>query len=309
MDPGPLDMFHNTGDEDIRAVAYAVHFHFLADQVFINQNRMLLDIPVNDCHKLNDITVIYRNLHPLPAEDIGWTHKYRIPQFIGRLQRLFRCKYSCSRRARNLALLKDFIKPLSILGRIHIIGTCSKNRNAHLHNSLCQFNGRLAAELNNRPIRIFQADDILHILRGQRFKIKFIGNIKIRTYGFRIVVDNNGFIARFRQCPYAVYGAVIKLYPLSDSDWAGAENNHLLTHGIPRFHFVQASKTGIIVWGFRFKFGCTGIYHFKCGDNTAAVAQRLYLCFTHAGKLGNRLIREFHPLRFFKKFHRQFFRL
>ena len=83
MHAGPLNMFHDTRNQNIRTVAHAVDFHFFADQILIDQNRMLLNIPVNNRHKFYDIAVVDRNLHTLTAENVGRAHKHRIAQLIG----------------------------------------------------------------------------------------------------------------------------------------------------------------------------------------------------------------------------------
>ena len=69
-------------------------------------------------------------------------------------------------------------------------------------------------------------DDILHILRRQRFKIEFICDIKIRTYCFRVIVYNDCLISRFCKSPCSMYGAIIELDTLPDTDRAGTKHKH-----------------------------------------------------------------------------------
>ena len=243
-------MLHDSRNENIVAIAYAVDFHFLANQIFVDKNRMLLNVPVDNGHKLNDIAVIDRNLHTLTAQNIGRTHKNRIPQLIGRLDCFFCRKYGRSGRTRNFTLLKDFIKTFSVLGRIHIVRTCTENRHTHFHDGFRQLDGCLTAELNDGAVRFFQTDNIFHILRRQRFKIKLICNIEIRTYRFRIVIDDDRLITCVSQRPHTVYGTIIELDTLADPDRSGTKDNDLFAHVISRLHLILAAKAGIIIWCF-----------------------------------------------------------
>ena len=67
MDTCTLDMLHDTRDQDIVAITYGINLDFLTHQIFINQNRMLLLMAIDNLHKLNDILIRDCNLHPLSA--------------------------------------------------------------------------------------------------------------------------------------------------------------------------------------------------------------------------------------------------
>ena len=165
VDTGSLNMFHDARNQDIFAVADTIHFDFLTHQILIDQDRMFLNCLIDNIHKFDNIAVINCNLHTLSAKNIGRTDQYRVTQMVGCLQCFFCCEYCCACRSRDLTLLKDFIKQLSVFSCIYILCLCTVNRHTHLHDGLCQFNGCLAAELNNRTVRMLQTNDILHIFR------------------------------------------------------------------------------------------------------------------------------------------------
>ena len=122
MDTGTLDMLHDTRDQDVGAVADGVHLDLLAHDIFIHQDRMLLGDLVDDADELVDILVADGDLHALAAKNVGGAHQYRITQLVGCLFGLLCCKYSLSLGSGDAALLQDLVKPLSVLGRVHVLG-------------------------------------------------------------------------------------------------------------------------------------------------------------------------------------------
>ena len=82
-------------------------------------------------------------------------------------------------------------------------------------------------------------DDIVNMFPEYRFKIEFIGNIKISRNGFRIAVDHDGFITTFFCGQNPVYTRIIKFDSLSNPIWAGAQNNDLSFCLKRYFHFLK----------------------------------------------------------------------
>ena len=90
---------------------------------------------------------------------------------------------------------------LSVLCCIHIFGRGTKDRNTHIHKCLCKLNGCLSTKLHNCPIRFFNVNYVLNILRCKRLKIKLISNVKVSTYCLRVVINYYSFIAFSPKCP------------------------------------------------------------------------------------------------------------
>ena len=221
MHARPLDVLHDTRDQDICAVADRVHLQLLALQVFVHQNRVILLITVDHRHKLFDLLIGDGDLHPLSAKHIGWTHQHRIAQPVCHLFRLLGSIDRAARRPRDLSLLQNPVKKLPVLRGVHILRLCPKNRHAHLHQALRQLDGRLASKLHHRAVGLLHIDNILYILRGQRLKVELVRNVKIGTHRLRVVVDDNGLIPFSGKRPGSVHGAVVELNPLSDTDGSG----------------------------------------------------------------------------------------
>ena len=221
---------------------------------------MFLLNPVDDSDILLNVLLIDCNLHSLSAQYIRRSYKHRIPKTFCRLFCLLCRKYSGSIWSRNITFFQDLIKPLSVFRCIYILRRSSQNRNSHFHQRLCQLNGSLSAKLYHCPIRFFQFHNAFHIFCSQRLKIQFIGNIKIRTDGFRIVIDNDCLISFLCKCPGTVNRTKIKFDSLTDSDRTGAQHQYLLfPRRPPRLIFTSIHR--IIVRCFCFKFCRTRIHH------------------------------------------------
>jgi len=75
-------MLHYTRNKNVLAITYGIDLYFLSDNILIYKYRMLLDLSVDDIHKLNHIIIRYRNLHSLSAKYIGRSYKYRIAKLM-----------------------------------------------------------------------------------------------------------------------------------------------------------------------------------------------------------------------------------
>ena len=181
---------------------------------------MILGDPVDDIHKLFYFFIGNGDLHPLAPQHIGGTHQHRIPQPICHLPGLLGRVNRTSGGSGNLGLFQNFVKQFSVLGGVHILRLCAQDRHAHFHQAFRELDGGLPAELHHRPVRLFQPYNTLHILRRKGFKVQLIRNIKVRAYGFRIVIDDDGLIARLCKSPGGMDGAVVELDSLSDADGA-----------------------------------------------------------------------------------------
>ena len=123
-----------------------------------------------------------------------------------------------SLRTRDFTLLQDLIEQLTVLCGIYVLCRCSKDRHTHFQECFGQLDRGLAAELYNGSVRMLDVDDIFYIFRCQRLEIQFICDIEVGADGLRVVVDDDGLIALFLECPGTMYGAEVKLDTLSDTD-------------------------------------------------------------------------------------------
>ena len=122
-------------------------------------------------------------------------------------------------RTRNIAVCQKLFKTFSIFGSVNTVNTGAKYFHACICKRSSQIDCRLAAKLYDNAFRLFFIKNIQNIFYCQRFKIQTIRSIKVRTYSFRVIVNNDGFISKLFQCPYGMYRAIVKLYALTNANW------------------------------------------------------------------------------------------
>ena len=296
VDARTLDMLHDARDQDVCTVAYRIDLDLLALQVLVYQDRMILRDPVDDADELVDIIVIDGDLHALAAQHVGRTHKHRIAQAVRHFFGFLRREYGAAGRTRDLALFQDLVEELPVLRLIHVLRGCTEDRHAHLHQGFRQLDGRLSAELHYRAVRFLNVHDALHIFRCEGLEIQLVRDIKVRTYGFRVIVDDDRLVPFFCKCPCTVYGTEVELDALSDADRAGTEDKDFLL-AFSLFHFVLAAVYGIIVRRLRRELSRARIHDLICSYNAVRMAHIVDLTLALSGQPGDHIVRELDPLR------------
>ena len=67
MDAGPFDVFHNSGNQHILAVADGVHFQLRSHQVLVYQNGIFNSLGQDNLHVFAYIAVVISDNHILAA--------------------------------------------------------------------------------------------------------------------------------------------------------------------------------------------------------------------------------------------------
>ena len=259
---------------------------------------MILCNTVDDSDELLDFLIIECNLHALSTEYIGRTDKNRITKTVCNFFGFLCGEYGSTGCSRNMSLLQNLIKKLTILCGIDILCLGSKNRNSHLHKRLCQFDRCLSTELYNSSVRFLNIYDGLDILCGQRLKIQLVCNIKVGGNGLRIVVDNDSLPAFLCKCPGTVYGTEIKLDTLTDTDRTGTKNQNLfLRCGL--CSLVLTSVNTVVIRCLCGELCGTGIHHLICCNDTVCITHLFNLFLGLSGKLCDNVVRELDSLCFF----------
>ena len=305
VDTCSLNMLHDTRDHDVFAVAYRINLDFFTYQVFVDQDRMFLCDPVDDADILFHIFIVDRDLHTLTTQNVRRTNQNRITQFVGSFLSLFSGKYGLSLWSRDLALFQDLIEQLTVFGCIYIFCRCSEDRHTHLHQCLSQFDSGLSTELHHCSVRFLDIYNVFHIFRCQWLKIQFVSDIKVCTYSFRVVINNDSLIAFFCECPGTVYRAEVELDTLSDTDRAGTKYQNLFLVRCA-FCFIFSAIYRVIIRCGGCKLSGTGIYHLvSCGD-TVCFTHFFYRFFCLPVQFCNHIIREFHAFCFSQQIFVQF---
>ena len=134
---------------------------------------------------------------------------------------------------------------------------------------------------NDNTDWFFNVDDWFDIVPCNRFKVKAVCGVKVGGNGFRVVVDNDYFVAKFFERPYGVYAGVVKFNPLTDTDRTGTKYDNTFFGGFCDWFkglvfcaFFRCFEYGVEVRGCCGKFTGTGINHFVdwCEGGWAGIA-------------------------------------
>ena len=302
-----FDMLHNTGNQNILAVADSINFGFGTLQIFIDKDRVLLRIAVDDRHELFDFLVGNRDLHALAAKYVGRTYKHGIAQTVSNCLCFLRCENSGAFRSLYAGFLQNLIKDFAVFRRVHILGIRAENRHTEFCQSRGQLNGRLSSELHNSVVGVLDVNDVFHVFGRQRLKIQLVRNVKVRGNRLGVVVDDNCLEPSLRKSPGRVNRTVVKFDALADADRTGAENQNLpaLRHSFRGFVHVISVINRIEVRRLRLELRGTGIYHFVSGGNAAGIASLRDFFFGNAGITSDHVVRKLESLCLRKQFVRQ----
>ena len=309
-----LHMLHQSGDQDIGAVADRVNLHLLALQVLVYQNGMILGDAVDDGHKFLDLCIGDGDLHALAAQHVGGAHQHGITKTVCHSLRFFRCINGSAAGSGDFTFLQNLVKQLSVFRRVHVFRTGSQNRNPHFHQAFGQLDGGLAAELHHRPVGMLDVHHILHILRRQRLKIQLVRDIEVRAHGLRIIIDDDRLITRSGKSPGGMNGAVVEFDSLSDSDGAASQHQNFLradgsigtnlaASGFLRLVFSAVYR--VIIRRARLELRGAGIHHLISGCDAVFQAQIFDLPLRHSGQAADHVVRELQTLRLAQKLRRE----
>ena len=309
-----LHMLHQSGDQDIGAVADRVNLHLLALQVLVYQNGMILGDTVDDGHKFLDLCIGDGDLHALAAQHVGGAHQHGITKTVCHSLGFFRCINGSAAGSGDFTFLQNLVKQLSVFRRVHVFRTGSQNRNPHFHQAFGQLDGGLAAELHHRPVGMLDVHHILHILRRQRLKIQLVRDIEVRAHGLRIIIDDDRLITRSGKSPGGMDGAVVEFDSLSDSDGAASQHQNFLradgsigtnlaASGFLRLVFSAVYR--VIIRRARLELCGAGIHHFVSCRDAVFQAQIFDLLLRHSGQAADHVVRELQTLRLAQKLRRE----
>ncbi len=295
MDAGPLHVLHDAGDEDVLPVEHAVHFQLPAHQVLVDEDGVLLDSHVDDLHEVLNVAVVVGDLHALAAQHVGGTDQHRVAQLVGRLQGLLGGEDGAALGPGDAALLQNLVEAFPVLGGVHAVGGGAQDLDAHLGEGLGQFDGGLAAELDDSAPGLLLLHDVLYVLSGEGLEVQLVGHVKVGGDGLGVVVDDDGLKAHALKGPHGVDGAVVELDALADADGAGAQHQHLLA--VAGLHsLVLPVVGGVVVGGLRVELGGAGVHHFEGGDDAVLLPQGLDLGLLHAAQGADIAVGEAHLL-------------
>ncbi len=149
------------------------------------------------------------------------------------------------------------------------------------------------------------SQNVIDVFNKQRFKIKFVRNIKIRADRFGIIVNNNRLVAVIFYPLNCVNRAIIELYTLTDSYRSGTDydNFFLIRNNILVIFLVSR----VIIRCLRLKFRRAGIDNLVYGINSVRPSQSINNLLRLSRKQTDFIIGKAHRLSLFEQFHREIF--
>ena len=159
-----------------------------------------------------------------------------------------------------MQLLDEGVEDIPVFRLFNGLAVRANDVDSPVKEALGQIHGSLAAKGYNDTQRLFQVDDVHHILGGQGFKIELVRGGVVGGHGFRVVVDDDGLIALGPDGPKGVDGGIVELHALANADGAGAQNDDLLSVRHHRLVFAAAIG-GVEIGHIALKLAGAGIDH------------------------------------------------
>ena len=177
-------------------------------------------------------------------------------------------------------LVYKCLKTLTIFGQVDRVGRGAEDRDALGLERVGQFQRGLPAELHyntvQRAIVLFDAQNFQNVLQRQRLEIEPVRGVVIGTDRFRVAVDHDRLVPRFRQRETGMATAVIKLDPLADPVGAAAQDHDLLAVRRPGLAFHIAHHRGLVggihIGRLRLEFRRAGVDALENGRDPGGLA-------------------------------------
>ena len=262
MDPRPLYVLHDAGDEHLLPVGDKVHFQLRAGHVLVHQYRVV-DAPGEYC--LHVFPGLFRrtgDAHVLPAYDIGGAQQHRVAQLLRCLQGLLQGVDPPALGAADAELLQQGVEAGAVLRQVYAVGGGAQYLHSQAVQVLGELYGGLTAEGHHHAYGLFHPQNVPHILGAEGLKVEAVGGVVVGGDGLRVVVDYHHVVAQLPEGPHAVDAAVVEFYALAYADGAGTQNHD---HGLSAAGEVGGLavfvKAGIEVGGLGVKFRGAGVHH------------------------------------------------
>ena len=129
-----------------------------------------------------------------------------------------------------------------------------------------------------------------HVLGRQRFEVQLVADREIRRHRFRVVVDDDGLIARMAQRFYAVHRRIVELHALSDTDRSRSEHDDLLAVADDRLVFLLVAGIQVRCGAGEFPGAC--VDHLVDRHYAVLLTHLVQVVFAHLPVSGDIGIRE-----------------
>ncbi len=105
----------------------------------------------------------------------------------------------------------------AVFGKVYRVGGGAEDPRAGPLQLVRELQRALAAELQDHTVGLLAADDLEHVLGGQRLEVEAGGGVVVRGDGLGVGVDHDRIEAALREGVAGVDAGVVELYALADA--------------------------------------------------------------------------------------------
>ena len=291
MDARFLDMLHHARDPHLGAVAQGIDIAFdRIAQILVDQDGAVPADVDGGGNVAVELRFAVDDLHRAAAEHVGRAQQHRVADPGGDRRSLVAAAGDAVVGLLELQLADQLGKALAVFGKVNRVGRGAEDRDPGILQRLRELERGLPAELDDHAeqfaLRLLDAQDLQHVLVGQRLEIQPVGGVVIGRDGLGVAVDHDGLEALFGKCEAGVDAAIVELDPLPDAVGAAAEDDDLLAVGRHGLAFGRAEAGGLVgrihIRGNRLELGGAAVDALEDGEDAELVAQGAH--FLGAGR-------------------------
>ena len=322
MDAGLLDVLHDAADEHVLAVGQRIDVDLdRVRQVAVEEQRVLAEERVDlpglvvrvarldlARHQLRqraeqvvaELRLLADDLHRPAAEHVGGPHHQREAEVADHQPRLLDRIGDAVLRLLQAELSDQLLEAVAVLGEVDHVRRGAEDRHLRVLQRRGELQRRLAAELDDdaveRALRLLDADDLEHVLGGQRLEIEPVRGVVVGRDGLGIAVDHDRLVAGVGQREAGMAAAIVELDALADAVRAAAEDHHLLRLGRLRLVGRRAGEGHLVgrveIGGRRGELGRAGVDPLVDRVDVEPGAERRHLGLAGVGELGEARVGE-----------------
>ena len=201
------------------------------------------------------------DLHRAATQHVTGAHHQRVTQRSGFFQRLGFGPCGGVGRLAKAQAVQQFLETLAVFGRVNHVGRSADDGHAVGFEPQGEFQGRLAAVLDDHAQRLFLVHNFQHVFERERLEIQTVGGVVIGGDGFRVAIDHDGLVAVFAQRQRGVHTAVVKFNALPDAVRAATEHHDFFVVRGRRFTLAALRLVGRVqVRGVGGELGRAGVH-------------------------------------------------
>ena len=291
-----FNMFHNARDQNI-AICIAKRIHVNFNRVFqetIHQHRAILRERNRFAHVAAHAVFVIHNHHGAATQHIAGAHQHRVSDAFRNFHRFLCTRCRTVGRARDLKIVEQFPEKLAVFSQVDIRGVSPYDGHPEILQRQRQCERRLAPELHDYAVGLFDIDDIEYVLKRQRLEVEAVAGVVVGGNGLRVAIDHDRFHIFRLQGERRMAAAVIKLNTLPDPVWTAPQNHDF--PACPRRGFARGFVGGVQIRGEAFKLRRTGIDPVKDSGHAQFLAARTHFKFSGFPCRGNLNVGNPHPL-------------